>query len=126
MNIPDNVVAFVQEHIHSVLQLEVLLLLYADGGAWTAVRIANEMRIPEQMAESHVHDLELRGLLEREPSSDSYRFATENPEVSVQVAALAEAYRDMRHSVINLIFSAPGGGARSLADAFRIRKRKDE
>lgn len=109
-----------------MLQLEVLLLLYSEGGDWTALRVASEMRIPEHMAESHLQDLELRGLVERDASSESYRFGTSDSAMAAQVAALADAYRDMRHSVINLIFSVPGDSARSLAEAFRIRRKRDE
>jgi predicted ArsR family transcriptional regulator len=121
----EDVIQFVKQHIHSVLQLEVLLLLRTQKGDWTADRVAEELRITEQSAAFHLRDLELRGLV-RALRGDSFRYEPPSAGVAGAVDALAEAYDEMKYSVINLIFSVPGDSARSLAEAFRIRKRKDD
>lgn len=125
LNLPDSVSTLVRQHIHSVLQLEVLLLLRERGGVWDATTLSADLRITEGSAEIRLHDLELRGFLAQE-GSDTFRYAPLTPELAAAVDDLAECYDRMRYTVINLIFSIPGDSARSLADAFRFRKRRDD
>lgn len=119
-------VRFIQAHIHSVLQLEVLLLLRGREGAWTPATVAGELRITEQSAELRLQDLHLRSLLALEPSSRSYTYAPVSDDLRGLVDALAECYATTRYTVINTIFSEPGDRARTLAEAFRFRKRRDD
>jgi hypothetical protein len=56
---------------------------------------------------------------------ESYAYRPQNSVLGARVDAVAEAYNQMKYTVINLIFLVPGDSARSLADAFRIRRRKD-
>jgi hypothetical protein len=124
--IPERLVAFIAQHIHSVLQLEILLLLRSSGQDFTPATLAEELRITEQSAAFRLKDLELRGLISSSAPAETYRYGPHEPEIEELVEALARCYEDARHSVINLIFSAPGDSARSLADAFRIRKRRED
>jgi hypothetical protein len=126
LTLSEDLVRFIEQHIHSILQLEVLLLLREKGGEWTAATVAGELRITEQSAEVRLRDLHLRGLLALGDEPESYCYKSTDPEISRLVDLLSDAYRDMRYTVINLIFSVPGDSARSLAEAFRLRKRKDE
>ena len=117
---------FIAKHIHSVLQLEILLLLRATNAEFTPASLAEELRITEQSAEFRLKDLELRGLITTGSSPDSYRYVPHSAETEALVDELSRSYVDARYTVINLIFSQPGDSARSLAEAFRFRKKREE
>lgn len=116
---------FIAQHIHSVLQLEILLLLRATKTEWTPASLAEELRITEQSAEFRLKDLQLRGLVSNGSAAESYRY---DSQVGAEplVEELAQCYADAKYTVINLIFSEPGDSARSLAEAFRFRKKRDD
>src|SRR5690606_37612861 len=61
-SLPQHVVRFIEQHIHSVLQLEILLLLRERGGQWSPTNVAEELRITEQSAVFRLRDLHLRKL----------------------------------------------------------------
>ena len=124
--LPEHVVRFIQAHIHSVLQLEVLLLLRARGAGWTPAAVAGELRITEQSAELRLQDLHLRNMLSLDAPSRSYAYSPASDELRALVDALAASYATTRYTVINTIFSVPGDSARTLAEAFRFRKRRDD
>jgi len=123
--LPDHLVRFIRRDIHSVLQLEILLLIRERRGQWTPSSIANELRVTDQSAALHLHDLHLRGLLEAS-SEGAYGFAPKTAELSGLVDELAACYAATRYTVINLIFSEPGDSARTLAEAFRFRKKRED
>jgi hypothetical protein len=125
-SLPEPVVRFIQHHIHSVLQLEVLLLLRSRDEVWTPATVASELRITEQSAELRLQDLHLRGLLSLDAPARRYAYAPQQGDSRGLVDALAECYATMRYTVINMIFSVPGDSARTLAEAFRFRKRRED
>jgi hypothetical protein len=125
-SLPEPVARFIERDIHSVLQLEILLLLREHVGDWTPSRVASELRITEQSAELHLVDLSLRGLASGSRLTRSFRYDPRTAELSALVGELADCYANMRYTVINLIFSVPGDSARALADAFRFRRKKDD
>ena len=122
--LPSHVKTFLMEHIDSVLQLELLLLLQADPQRqWRAADLAQELRIDPAWAAAQLDDLCSRGLIECQfgPPA-SYRYAPRSAELDRTVADVAETYAARRVSVIGLIFSKPIDRIRTFADAFRIRK----
>jgi hypothetical protein len=123
--LPEPLVRFIRRDIHSVLQLEILLLMRERGGQWTPSSIAHELRITDQSASLHLHDLHLRGLL-GPPQDGAYGFAPKTAELQGLVDELAACYAATRYTVINLIFSEPGDSARTLAEAFRFRKKRED
>lgn len=108
-----------------MLQLEILLLLRERAGEWTPAEVAGELRITEQSAGLHLADLSLRGLASESPGR-TYAYAPATPEQRWLVGELASCYANMRYTVINLIFSVPGDSARTLAEAFRFRRKKED
>ena len=125
-SLPEPVARFIERDIHSVLQLEILLLLREHVGDWAPSKVASELRITEQSAELHLVDLSLRGLAGGSALTRSFRYAPRTPELGAIVDELASCYANMRYTVINLIFSVPGDSARTLAEAFRFRRKKDD
>jgi hypothetical protein len=109
-----------------VLQLEVLLLLREQGGEWTPLAVAEELRISVQYAELRLQDLHLRQLLSSGSSPKTYVYGPTPDQRRVLVDELAAHYTTRRYTIIDLIFSEPGDRARSLADAFRFRRKRDD
>lgn len=128
--LPEAVQRLIGEHIDSVEQLEVLLLLRRQKDRpWCADTVARELRIAAASASERLVDLAHRGMLApSEPDESSpegqecFRYSPANPRLDEAVSALAAAYSERRVSVINLIFSKPTDRIRTFADAFRVRR----
>lgn len=115
---------FIGEHINSVEQLEVLLLLERDRSrAWTAVEVSQQLASNPLSVETRLLDLSARGLVVATESGGVLQYRRTAAH-DADVAALARAYAGRRTSVITLIFSKPIDSVRTLADAFRFRDRK--
>jgi hypothetical protein len=119
--------AFIAEHIHSVEQVEILLLLrHAPERGWTAQQVSAELRTDPDSAQQRLADLRVRGLVAgAEASAAVYSYAPRTPEVAALVDQLAFAYANRRYTVIDLIFTKPSDKIRVFADAFRLRKPKE-
>ncbi len=125
--IPRHVERFIAEHINSVEQLEVLLLLHdRSSEEWTAATVARELHIDPGSAGRRLADWHARGLLSVSEASDpTYRFAPRAAELQRTVRDLAGSYAERRVTVTNLIFSKPTDHISVFADAFRIRPKED-
>lgn len=123
--LPDDVQKLIGEHITSVEQLEILLLLRdRPEPGWTARRVSEEMRTSERSAATRLEDLRKRGFLARreEGGESVYGFAPASEWLRRTVGRLASAYAERRYTVIDLIFAKPIDRLRVYADAFRFRK----
>ncbi|MFO7178436.1 MAG: hypothetical protein DIU78_007040 [Pseudomonadota bacterium] len=123
--LPREVQELIAQHITSVEQLEVLLLLreHADR-EWSASAVSEEIRTSERSAAARLADLRTRGFLtSREDAGVTlYRFDPLTDTLRRAVASLSQVYRERRYTIIDLIFSKPIDRLRVYADAFRIRK----
>ena len=122
---------FLADHIDTVLELELLLLLRADAArTWTAAALAHELKIDPAFAAGQLDKFYDHKLLAGEARTDqpgaAYRYAPATPELDAAVAAVAAAYASRRVTIIGLIFSKPTSTLKSFADAFRFRKDKDK
>jgi hypothetical protein len=116
VSLPPHVVCFIQQDIHSVSQLEILLLLRDRGGQWSASAVAEELRITSQSAQLHLRDLHTRGLTGEGALAEAYVYAPKSERVRALVDDVASCYVTMRYTVINLIFSEPEGSERPLGE----------
>ena len=117
--IPADVERLIAAHIHSVEQLEVLLLLRQDGNrAWTPAEVAAELATAEASAESRLADLTARGFARRQDHGYCYDAATHGAVVD----RLADTYSKRRVRVIGLIFAKPSDAVQDFADAFKLRE----
>jgi len=122
---------FIAEHVHSVEQLEVLLLLERScPKAWNAEQVATEIRTSRSSAQVRLEDLTARGLLvvhdPDDPSGVAYRYGPVSSELADMVVRLGSEYGERRFSVIRAIFAKPPervSAMRAFADAFRLRKK---
>ncbi len=126
--IADEVQRFIAENVHSVEQLEVLLLLHRSASrCWSADDVSRELRIDALSAAGRLADLcERRLLVEVASPEGAYRFEPGTQAQARVVSSLAADYAVRRVSVITLIFSKPVDTIRSFADAFRIRKDRSD
>ncbi len=126
--LPPQVQRFITAHIDSLEKLEVLLLLRTRRErAWSAEAVSRELRITESSASKRLRDLDAGGLVVSDGASPpSFRYDASRSEVEQDVAQLAEAYTERRVSVISFIFSRPLENVRGFADAFRLKRDKDD
>src|SRR4051794_33844416 len=102
--------AFLSEHIHSISQLEVLLLLQGDPNReWSPAEVGAELRTSGNSASQLLDDLTARGflvVLKRE-ATPYFRYSVKNEWLGKNVSELAAIYRTFRIQIIELIFSKP-------------------
>lgn len=121
-DIPDDVKRFLAEHIDSLFQLEVLLLLQARPDvSWTAEHVDRETRIGVESVKALLANFEQRGFLSVGPDL-AYRYQPANAEVDRVIKLVATTYRERRVKVTSFIYASPLDSIRSFAEAFRIRK----
>ncbi len=124
--LPDNVARFLHQHIDSVEQLEVLLLVrFSPGRSWSPEDMARELYSHPTSIAQRFQSLLGRGLL-RESAAGHYQYAPRSADLDRLVARLAETYRERRVAVISLIASKPMENVKAFSDAFRIRRRREE
>jgi hypothetical protein len=126
--IPPRVQRFIAAHIDSIEKLEVLLLLRTRADRdWSARDVSQELRITESSATARLEDLTARRLLVKSSTSPaSYRYRPASPEDDQDVGELQATYSTRRVSVISFIFSKPLDKVRGFAEAFRLKRDKDE
>jgi hypothetical protein len=123
---PAELRTFLAENIESVAQLELLLLLRREPEkSWTIAAAAQTSYMAEEMTAVLLGELCADGLLGTTAQGD-YRYAPRTPELAKLVDELATVYSQRRVTVIGIIHSAPVDKLRRFADAFRLRKPKEE
>ena len=127
-DIPSDVRRFIVDHIDSVEQLEVLLLLHRNPARWwTAADVNAEIRTSLASAADRLRDLAERRLAGVEPGTlPRYRFAPVDAAVGGLVSRVAETYRKHRVAIVTLVYSKPSDAVRDLADAFRLGRSRTE
>jgi hypothetical protein len=122
--LPEEVRRLIAEHIVSVEQLEVLLLLREGGSQreWTAEAVSEHIRSSPGSASHRLADLHRRGFLARsEGDPPRFRYAPDDRSARA-VDSLARSYNESKYTVIELIFSKPIENLRVYSNAFRFRK----
>jgi hypothetical protein len=124
--IPRHVQTLITDHLTSVAQLEILLLLHASPDRdYPSNEVAERLRIDPAWARDELDGLADAGLLGHDAATGTYRFAPRTSALQSAVGGLAKAFSTHRVSVITLLFSTPSEGIGSFADAFKIRKDDD-
>lgn len=127
--IPPEVKELLRRAIHSIEELEILLVLRgAVMRSWTAEQLARELRLPEAMAASALQSLVVNKLALQVgiPAPQQYQYRLQPPEGEEAVAELVETYAQYRLEVLmqissNAIERVREGALRTFADAFRFR-----
>lgn len=115
---------FIAEHITSVAQLELLLLLRTTPDEWwSSDALARELRMEASWMEGTLGTLHAKGLCARSHDAPiRYQFAPASPALEQAVTIVARAYILHRVSIIEAIYSKPSASIRVFADAFKLKK----
>ena len=121
---PESVKQFLLEHISSVAQLEMLLLLRRrPDHQWTSAEVSKALYTSPDTVAEQLQELHRQRLLAVSESPDvGYRYWPATPDLDAQVNELDTAYRERRVAVITAIYSRPLDKVRTFADAFKLRK----
>ena len=120
--LPPEVVAFLDEHIFSVTQLEVLLMVHELAPeSITVEQLSRSAHLPERSIRPWLDAFVERGLLARD-ASDGYRSAELEPSTQASLDAVADCYVKRRVSLSRHVYTSREDPARRFADAFRFRK----
>lgn len=123
--LPPEVVAFLDAHIFSVTQLEVLLLAReAVGQGYAAADLSRLARVPERSLTPWLDAFTERGLLTRDDEGQ-YGPAPLDAEQQATVDAVADCFARRRVTLSRHVYASGEDPARRFADAFRFRKDKD-
>ncbi|HET7530371.1 MAG TPA: hypothetical protein VFJ98_05370 [Mycobacteriales bacterium] len=119
--LPPRVVAFIRQHVSSLLQLEALLLVFEGGQrVRSAADVSAEMYLPEAVVQEWLDGFAHAGFCER--TDAGYRMR-DDPTVYDLLAEVADTYIRRKVSVGRLIFGPPTEDPKiSLAEAFRLRR----
>ncbi|HEV8712641.1 MAG TPA: hypothetical protein VGX03_07435 [Candidatus Binatia bacterium] len=122
--IPDDVRAFLLQHIDSVAQLEALLLLRADPTCtWSAETLTQRLYITIQEATVVLERLAVDGFFTTPPDlPGSYQYQPASGELAAMVDRVAVLYAQYLIPVTHLIHSKPRTRVQEFADAFKLRK----
>ncbi len=123
-DLSDTLKQFIARHIHSVEQLEILLLLKRSAPReWTADEVSREISTSRYAAEARLMDLRARAVVAMREDGQVlwFRYDPATPDDAL-VGQLAAVYAERRTSIITMIFSKPSDSVSSFADAFRLRR----
>ena len=122
--IPRDVSVFLREHLQSITQLDLLLLLHgAPGRRFTAVQVSRELRVPERFVTGQLVDFaRSRVLTADDADPPTWRFDPAGPHARV-VGELADAVRRRKRAVHDLILAEPSSDVQLFSDAFRLRRK---
>jgi hypothetical protein len=120
-DIPATIQQFLADHIRSIAQLELLLMLHRERQrTWTVADAAKELYTAVSMTEPLLESLRAIGLVSRQ--GEYYQYAPKSKQLDQTVGELSLLYQQRRVTIVNLIYSAPVQKLQNFADAFRIRK----
>ena len=123
--IPSEVSQFLETHIDSVDQLEILRVLWEDPDKeWRAVDLAGEAQTPAEAIGSHLAAMQGRGLLATKTrGTDLFcRYGAATPELAQKVSRLLQVYRERPVTMIKYLYARAKDPLKALADAFRLKK----
>jgi DNA-binding HxlR family transcriptional regulator len=146
-NISESLRLFIEAHINSIEEVEVLILLRAtEEREWSAAQISRELGASVSWIQERLDDLASKGFLvvQQADSAPLYRFAPSSQESRAQIEDLAITYKQRRLRVISLVYakpentkpesskpessrpesSKPESDVLSFSNAFRITKKK--
>jgi hypothetical protein len=120
--VPDQVRAFVRQHLRAYDQLEVLMLVRsAPQTEWTVSSVFKVVQSTRELVEERLEGFVRAGFLAK-TGSNTYRYAPRTEALRQQIAELAEAYHLGRHHLIELIYAPPPDPLQGFSDAFKFKR----
>ncbi len=126
--ISDRAQKLIRDHIPSVLQLEILLFLYAARPRFLSLKeLERPLAIEPAALNNQLIELARRGLVVGQTTPEvAFGYVSEHPDRDEAVRELAEAYSRYSVAVLNLIYGPRTDKIQALADAFRLRQDERE
>jgi hypothetical protein len=120
------VAAFLAEHVASVEELELLMLLVVSAGRWwDASSTSRELGVPVVRTRAMLDGFATRNLLDIRITEDvRYQFRPGTTDLEQSALALAAAYQRNPAPIVQFIARSAPRSVRDFADAFRIRRRE--
>ena len=119
--LPATVRAFLDEHIFSASQLEVLLLLRSGGDARvTLPDLARRTALPQSSLGPWLDAFVSRGLLRRE--DEAYHYAPSSRTLAAVLDDVADAWGRRKTTVTRYIYASTEDPLVRFADAFRFKR----
>lgn len=101
--LPDHVDALIAEHIHSVEQLLVLLVVRRRTSGVTLEEVMRDVRTSRHSIAIRLSDLVARGFVAAD--DESFRYVPDGADRDAAVDELARLYQTRRSSLIHAIFA---------------------
>jgi hypothetical protein len=121
--IPDDVLAFVAEHIDTVPQLETLLLLRAnEERGWSAEELASRVYVSISAMREILRSLQRAHLIVEDEKSVLNRYQPDSEVMRDRVTQVANEYRRHLVQIATLIHSKASPAVREFARAFDLKK----
>ncbi len=120
----DDVLRFISASFPSVWALELLLALKAERRPWTPQQLVATLRASELVVSRALDALVAAGLASIEDDGAIYLPA--NSDIEECIERVEHIYRTRANAVRRIIISARTSGASAFADAFKIRRDRDD
>lgn len=110
--------------VHSVFELELLLLLRElPDQEWSPAALASMLDSQASLTRTALVNLSREGLIERRYGGESLSFRFDSSQPTARAAdQLASLYLEHRTLIISLIETRPRSNLQRFSDAFRLRK----
>ena len=123
--IPAGLVRFIAEHVSSLEELEVMVLLRASAPReWSADEVSRELGSSVgSMRIRLAYLVSLRILVMRQTENGPvYRHGPVDAEVAALIDGVVLFYKERRLAVIDLVYGRPESDIHAFSDAFRLKK----
>ena len=120
----EDVLQFIAASLPSVWALEVLLTLKADRRSWSRDDLISTLRASEVVVSKAIDALVAAGLASI--GDDGVSYLPVNRQVEDCVERVEQLYRTKANVVRRVIIAANAGGMTAFANAFRLRKDRDD
>lgn len=126
--LPDQLKSFISKYLHSLEELEIIILIFNSGDTlWPVSEVNKYVPGNEQLISRILEELESHGLLKTQKMPGLvYKKGPLTEESASLLKELETAYRERRIQVLNLIICRSDDDLRNFSDAFKIRKERND
>lgn len=122
---PEEVKRFLDEHIESIDQLEILRVLSEDPQrAWSTGDLAKAVQAPSSTVATQVAALLARGLVVTAAQGTTilFRHGQLTPQLTTELDHALQLYRERPVTMIRMVYARANERLKAFADAFKLRK----
>ena len=122
VSIPDEARQFLIQHVRSIAQLEILLLLHSEPNRSWTVEAAYKVVLSNRELVGKIFERFCKLGLASRSEAGTYQFSPTSDQMRTLVATLATLYRERPGRIVQAIYEAPVSEIEEFAKAFKIRK----